>query len=134
MMLFPLQKVKKQFELREYTLPKYYVKVYPTEVLLASKKKIKLAVETAYTFGRPLDGTLTVDLFLEDIYQRNPDHSVTKRIEGRTTVEFALKNEVEVEDDSIFADVWARVSVMETFTSNFSIFFLVYHYHILNFR
>uniref|UniRef100_A0A8D8DI20 TEP1-F n=1 Tax=Culex pipiens TaxID=7175 RepID=A0A8D8DI20_CULPI len=110
-------KVKKQFELREYILPKYYIKVYPTEVLLASKKQIKLAVETAYTFGRPLDGTLTVDLFLEDIYQRNPDHSVTKRIEGRTSVEFDLKKEVEVEEDSIFANVWARVSVMETFTN-----------------
>lgn len=104
--------------MREYILPKYYIKVYPTEVLLASKKQIKLAVETAYTFGRPLDGTLTVDLFLEDIYQRNPDHSVTKRIEGRTSVEFDLKKEVEVEEDSIFANVWARVSVMETFTSN----------------
>lgn len=110
-------KVKKQFEMKEYTLPKYYIKVYPTEVLLASKKQVKLAVETAYTFGRPLDGTLTVDLFLEDIHKRNPDHSVTKRIEGRTSVEFDLKDEVEVEDDSIFTDVWARVSVMETFTN-----------------
>lgn len=110
-------KVKKQFEMREYTLPKYYIKVYPTEVLLASKKKIKLAVETAYTFGRPLDGTLTVDLFLQDIYKRNPDHSETKRIEGRTTVEFNLEDEVEVEEDSDFANVWARVSVMETFTN-----------------
>uniref|UniRef100_A0A1Q3FMF1 TEP1-F n=2 Tax=Culex tarsalis TaxID=7177 RepID=A0A1Q3FMF1_CULTA len=109
--------LKKQFEMREYILPKFYIKVYPTEVLLASKKQIKLAVETAYTFGRPLDGSLTVDLFLNDIDKRNPDYFVTKSIQGRTTVEFDLKDEVEVEYDKTFADVWARVSVMETFTN-----------------
>lgn len=110
-------KVQKRFEMKEYTLPKYYIKVYPTEVLLASKKQIKLTVETAYTFGRPLDGTLTVDLFIDDFYKRKPDHSITKRIEGRTAVEFNLEDEVEVEVDSAFSNVLAKVSVMETFTN-----------------
>lgn len=110
-------RVDKQFELREYTLPKYFIEAYPVDVLLVSKKKIKLEVKSTYTFGKPLDGTLTVDLFLEDVYKRKPDHSITKRIEGRTTVEFDLKEELEVDPDSTFTNVWAKISVMETFTN-----------------
>lgn len=110
-------KASKSLELREYVLPKYHVKVYPTRALLVAEKRILLTVETAYTSGKPLEGTLTVDLFVDDASKRRPDYFTTKRIEGQTTVEFFLNNELEVESDSDVTYVFARAYVTETFTN-----------------
>lgn len=107
----------KSLELREYVLPKYHVKVYPPKALLVTDKRIVLAVETAYTSGKPLDGSLTVDIFVDDASKRRPDYFTAKRIEGQTTVEFYLNDELEVESDSDATHVFARVNVTETFTN-----------------
>lgn len=110
-------KASKSLELREYVLPKYHVKVYPTRALLVAEKRIVLAVETAYTSGKPLEGSLTVDVFVDDASKRRPDYFTAKRIEGQTTVEFYLNDELEVESDSDVTYVFARVNVTETFTN-----------------
>ncbi|KAL9707304.1 hypothetical protein quinque_010822 [Culex quinquefasciatus] len=110
-------KASKSLELREYVLPKYHVKVYPQRALLVTEKRIVLVVETAYTSGKPLEGSLTVDLFVDDASKRRPDYFTTKRIEGQTTVEFRLNDELEVESDSDVTFVFARVNVTETFTN-----------------
>lgn len=95
------------------------MKVYPQRALLVTEKRIVLVVETAYTSGKPLEGSLTVDLFVDDASKRRPDYFTTKRIEGQTTVEFRLNDELEVESDSDVTFVFARVNVTETFTSEY---------------
>lgn len=110
-------KASKSLELREYVLPKYHVKVYPPRALQVAEKRIVLAVETAYTSGKPVEGSLTVDLFVDDASKRRPDYFTSKRIEGQTTVEFYLNDELEVESDSDVTYVFARVNVTETFTN-----------------
>lgn len=110
-------KASKSLELREYVLPKYHVKVYPPRALLVTEKRIVLAVETAYTSGKPLEGSLVVDLFVDDASKRRPDYFTAKRIEGQTTVEFYLNDELEVESDSDVTYVFARAYVTETFTN-----------------
>lgn len=70
--------------------------------------------------GNQVEGNLVVDLFLNDINKRRPDHTYSGRIKAQSTVEFQLKEELEVDGDSDVTHVFARVSVLETLSSNFS--------------
>lgn len=103
-------------DVKEYVLPKYFVKAYPSRVLLASEQKVSITVETAYTFGKPVDGTVTLELFLDDTI-RKPDFTKVARITGQTTLDFDLANEVSLEGDDSLSYITAKVAVMETFTN-----------------
>lgn len=109
-------KVSNVIDVKEYVLPKYFVKAYPSRVLLVSEQKVSITVETAYTFGKPVDGTVTLELFLDDTI-RKPDFIKVTSITGQTTLDFDLANEVDVAGDESFAYITAKVSVMETFTN-----------------
>ncbi|KAL1399605.1 hypothetical protein pipiens_008079 [Culex pipiens pipiens] len=67
--------------------------------------------------GNQVEGNLVVDLFLNDINKRRPDHTYSGRIKAQSTVEFQLKEELEVDGDSDVTHVFARVSVLETFSN-----------------
>ncbi|XP_058448417.1 thioester-containing protein 1 allele S3-like isoform X2 [Malaya genurostris] len=108
---------QKQFEVREYVLPKFFVKAYPSEILLLHKKQVIVTVESAYTFGKPVDGTVQVDLYLKED-NRKADFSTKTYISGVTTISFNLSEPLEIEDESfIYRDVFVKVTVMETFTN-----------------
>lgn len=110
-------KTSKTFELKEYVLPKYHIKVYPPRALLVAEKRIALTVESKYTSGKPLDGSLMVEVFVDDVNKRRPDYFEAKRIEGYADVELYLSDELEVESDSDVTYVFARINVTETFTN-----------------
>lgn len=103
-------------EVKEYVLPKYFVKAYPSRVLLAAEQKVSITVETAYTFGKPVDGTVSLELFLDDTV-RKPDFTKVASITGQTTLDFDLADEVDVDGDETFKYITAKVAVMETFTN-----------------
>lgn len=106
----------KQIELKEFALPKFFVRAAPSKVLLAEDKKISILVETAYTFGEPVDGTVQVDLFTDDT-TLHPQFSSTTRITGQTIVEFNLGNDVDFSEDESRTDVTAKITVTETFSN-----------------
>ncbi|XP_058449538.1 thioester-containing protein 1 allele S3-like [Malaya genurostris] len=109
--------VKRQIEVREYVLPKFFVKVFPAEILLIERKQIIVSVQSYYTFGSPVDGIVHVHLYIED--DDKPDYSETATITGTSTVKFNLKKELETEDSSqSFRDVIVKVEVTETFTNH----------------
>ncbi|KAL9707306.1 hypothetical protein quinque_010824 [Culex quinquefasciatus] len=112
---FQVQKIK-EFEVKPYVLPKFWIKVYPTEVPLAGKNTIKLTVESEFTFGRPVAGVVKVDLYLSKI-RRNSEHSISKYFERMTMFEFFLNEEVDLDDDKEFADVFVNVTVTEKHTN-----------------
>lgn len=108
--------VSNTIEVKEYVLPKYFVKAYPSRVLLATEKKVSITIETAYTFGKPVDGTVELQLFLDDTI-RKPDFSKKARITGQTTLDFNLRDEVDFDNDENVKYITAKVAVMETFTN-----------------
>ncbi|XP_065088827.1 thioester-containing protein 1 allele S3-like isoform X2 [Ochlerotatus camptorhynchus] len=101
---------------KEYVLPKFFVKAYPSRVLLAAEQKVSITVETAYTFGKPVDGSVSLELFLDDTI-RKPDFTRVASITGQTTLDFDLASEVDVDGEEYFKYITAKVSVMETFTN-----------------
>ncbi|XP_058819998.1 thioester-containing protein 1 allele R1-like isoform X2 [Topomyia yanbarensis] len=105
--------VEKQIEVREYVLPKFFVKVFPSEILLIERKEIIVSVESFYTFGSPVDGTALVRLFVDD-----NNFSESMPITGTSTVKFNLQKELEIEGESQnYRDVIVEVEVTETFTN-----------------
>ncbi|XP_053693028.1 thioester-containing protein 1 allele R1-like [Sabethes cyaneus] len=110
--------VVKQIEVREYVLPKFIVKAYPSGVLLIEKKKVSVSVESSYTFGKHVDGTVRVDLFFDKEMEK-PDMTIKdQHISGIATVTFDLGNALEIEGEDVYhKDVFVRVEVMETFTN-----------------
>lgn len=106
----------KQIELKEFALPKFFVQAAPSKVLLVQDKMISIKVETAYTFGEPVDGTVQVDLYLDETLP-DPQFSSITRITGQTIVEFNLGDEVDIGEDESHTDVKAKITVTETFSS-----------------
>lgn len=108
--------VTKQIEVKEYVLPKFFVKVNPSQILLAKDKKVSLTVEASYTFNEPVDGNYEAKLFL-DPNVRKPDFIKSDRITGKASFEFELEDEVEVDGDSPYNDVTVNVVVTEAFSN-----------------
>lgn len=108
--------VTKQIEVKEYVLPKFFVKVYPSEVLLMENKKVSLTIETSYTFNRPVDGNYKVELFMDET-TRKPDQEKSGRITGKTSVNFDLEDEVDIEGDDQHKDVTVKVEIIEAFSN-----------------
>ncbi|XP_077555844.1 pregnancy zone protein-like isoform X10 [Haemaphysalis longicornis] len=61
----PTQTVRQHFEVNEYVLPKFEVTVKPPSYVLADAKEITWKICAHYTFGQPVDGTLTVNVTYE---------------------------------------------------------------------
>lgn len=62
---FPSQTVRQHFEVNEYVLPKFEVTVTPPSYLLANAQEIVWKICADYTFGQPVEGTLTVNVTYE---------------------------------------------------------------------
>nr|XP_054933145.1 pregnancy zone protein-like isoform X6 [Dermacentor andersoni] len=61
----PTQTVRQHFEVNEYVLPKFEVTIKPPSYVLADAKEITWKICAHYTFGQPVDGTLTVNVTYE---------------------------------------------------------------------
>uniref|UniRef100_L7M8R2 TEP1-F n=1 Tax=Rhipicephalus pulchellus TaxID=72859 RepID=L7M8R2_RHIPC len=61
----PTQTVRQHFEVNEYVLPKFEVTIKPPSYVLADAKEITWEICAHYTFGQPVDGTLTVNVTYE---------------------------------------------------------------------
>ncbi|XP_053692172.1 thioester-containing protein 1 allele R1-like [Sabethes cyaneus] len=111
-------KVEKQIEVREYILPNFFVKAYPSEILLIEKKTISVTVESTDISGRHVNGTVRVDLFFHEEME-NPDMTITKHISGTATIDFVLDYvlAIEVGQNVFHRDVFVKVEVIETFTN-----------------
>ncbi|XP_049273309.1 LOW QUALITY PROTEIN: alpha-2-macroglobulin-like [Rhipicephalus sanguineus] len=69
----PTQTERQHFEVKEYVLPKFEVTVKPPSYVLADAKEITWKICAHYTFGQPVDGTLTVNVTYERYYDWEED-------------------------------------------------------------
>ncbi|XP_053692175.1 thioester-containing protein 1 allele R1-like [Sabethes cyaneus] len=112
-------KVEKQIEVREYVLPKFFVKAYPSKILLIDEKKVSVTVSAAYAFGEAVDGTVQVDLFLYGEMEEFDMTITNQHISGIITVNFDLPYALDIEDPYLYRrDVSVRVEVVETCTNH----------------
>lgn len=107
-----------QFEVREYVLPKFVVKVAPTRILLISEKEVSLNVASHYTFGEPVQGKIRVELFTDPKFPRFT-HSDDRRFDSSAQFSFKLKDELLPAEGEDHFMVTVNVSVTEKF-SNFT--------------
>lgn len=108
-----------QFEVREYVLPKFVVKVAPSRNLLISDQEISLHVAAHYTFGEPVQGIVRVELFTNDKFVRKGSHELVKTFDSSAQLTFQLNDKLLPEEGSDHVLVKANVSVTEKF-SNFT--------------
>nr|XP_029714405.1 CD109 antigen-like [Aedes albopictus] len=109
--VIPNEKLQ-QFEVREYVMPKFVVKVVPSRILLISDKEISLSVESHYTFGGPVRGVVHVKLFTDDNL-RAASHSNRRNFDGNGTFSFMLKKELTNLFDDDYVMVRANVSLTD---------------------
>ncbi|XP_077987221.1 A.superbus venom factor 1-like [Glandiceps talaboti] len=57
-----------KFEVKEYVLPTYFIKIHPPEYILPQQDKIEGLVEAKYVYGKPVTGSLYLrfGVYLED--------------------------------------------------------------------
>lgn len=104
------------FEVMEYVLPKFAVKVWPSKILLIKDRKISLNVDSHYTFGQRVEGKVEVKLYL-DKYSKRSSHEAIQSINGNTLVEFPLKEELDVEEANDHTLVNMTVAVTDSITN-----------------
>lgn len=105
----------KFFEVKEYVLPKFFVKAYPLGTVLLEDMAISIRLEAAYTFGHPVEGRYKAELFLDD---PNPDHVAKGNINGNTTLHFRLKEQVHIPGSSDVTQVTLKVEVQATLSNH----------------
>lgn len=95
----------KEFEVAEYVLPKYEVKVDANPHVTFKDGKIVATVRAKYTYGKPVKGQATVSaypvLWLGAVQPFVQDSIVRKVIEvdGKGTTEFDIRKELKIEGD-----------------------------------
>lgn len=106
------------FEVREYVIPKFVVKVEPVRILLISDNEISLKVESHYTFGSPVRGDILVELFTDDILPVATDRENRIKFDGSGTFSFVLrKEELTIPDNKDYVLVRTNVSLTEEYSS-----------------
>ncbi|XP_029733192.2 thioester-containing protein 1 allele S3-like [Aedes albopictus] len=127
-----------QFEVREYVMPKFVVKVVPSCILLISDKEISLNVESHYTFGGPVRGEIFVQLFTDDDLHV-ATHSYRRSFDGNGTFRFMLKDELDAPYDKDYVMVRANVSLTEnvfnfalSFTEEIPVFMCPYQIELIS--
>lgn len=100
----------------EYVLPKFAVKVWPSKILLVKNREISLNVESHYTFGQRVEGTVQVRLYL-DKYSDRSSHEAVQSINGNTVVVFRLKKELDVDEGGDHTLVNMTAAVTDSITS-----------------
>ncbi|XP_052565344.1 thioester-containing protein 1 allele S3-like isoform X2 [Culex pipiens pallens] len=105
----------KEFEVKQYEPPKFWIRVFPTEVPFMESKFLNLTVESAYTFGKPVTGILKVYLYPEK-EQKEYDYFESKSFEGVSMIQFFL-GETDIYDEQDFRDVFVNVTLTEAHTN-----------------
>ncbi|XP_049537270.1 CD109 antigen-like isoform X9 [Anopheles darlingi] len=106
-------KHNKAFEVDEYVLPKFEVTIESPGITTFKDGKVKVIVRSKYTYGKPVKGEATVSVMPEfRFHYVQPDAKgvVTRKvipIDGKGSVEFDLREEVQLQGD------YARTVVFE---------------------
>ncbi|XP_062703705.1 thioester-containing protein 1 allele S3 [Aedes albopictus] len=107
-------------------LPKFFVRASPLKPVLLEDTTISIMLETAYTFGHPVEGRYKAELFLDDPVGQ-PDHIAQGQINGRTSVHFHMKDQVRdqvyMDSGSDFTQATLMVEVQTTLSSEYWCFF-----------
>ncbi|KAG7463961.1 hypothetical protein MATL_G00182260 [Megalops atlanticus] len=61
--------VIKSFEIKEYVLPNFEVKIHIPDVISVAEREVQYKICGRYTYGKPVQGTVTVTLFERNIVQ-----------------------------------------------------------------
>ncbi|KFB45614.1 AGAP008366-PA-like protein [Anopheles sinensis] len=110
----------KNFLVERYVLPTYSVKVEAPGFVFLSDEFLKLVVTAKYTFGKPVVGELTLSVQPSQEgcgwheWNNVPVHKQTVPIDGKTIVEFNLKELLK--QDFHFRVVSVEAEVKETLT------------------
>uniref|UniRef100_A0A182QMM5 TEP1-F n=1 Tax=Anopheles farauti TaxID=69004 RepID=A0A182QMM5_9DIPT len=99
----------KTFEVKEYALALFEVQLQPTRVPLAKHQTLSLTLTAQYYVGKPVKGTATIELFLEDDLL---DQRKVLNVYGSAKVDLKFNHHLEVYDDS------RNVHVHVTFTQH----------------
>lgn len=114
------QKKTKNFEIREYVLPKFEVNIESPDSFTLKDGKVMALINAKYTYGKRVRGTATISISEGDnlgLFYRhgrpgknggNDDDGInalvkrTIQIDGRAAVEFDIKNELkyDLEEES----------------------------------
>ncbi|XP_053691982.1 thioester-containing protein 1 allele S3-like [Sabethes cyaneus] len=89
------------FRIAEYVLPKHEIRIWCTKVTTVKDKVLPLIIDAAYTFGKPIKGSLS--LSIEDT-----EKIVSTEINGRTFVSIDLPvidDQSELDEINILASV-----------------------------
>ncbi|XP_055530867.1 thioester-containing protein 1 allele S3-like isoform X2 [Wyeomyia smithii] len=114
----PEKSVEKIVLVEEYELPRFFVRVFPPEILLIPKRKIRIAVEAVDAFGMQVEGTARVDLYL-DKPGGTPEYSKVMSTAGIAVAQFDLRDELKIENRSHgFKNVLVKAQVTETNTNH----------------
>ncbi|XP_031779562.1 CD109 antigen isoform X2 [Nasonia vitripennis] len=115
------QTFKKAIQVAEYVLPKFEVTIDSPPHATFKEGKITVLVHAKYTYGKPVKGEATITAFpdiysgvLQPIY--SPPIRKTVNIDGKTTVDFDIANDLKVKDDDYKRPVVIEVAVEEAVT------------------
>lgn len=106
-----------KFEVQDYILPNFYINAIPNGVHIASEKQIKLNIMAAYTFGRPVEGNVTVDILFNSIESKKVDISKTLPIEGSIAVVFDYEHDFKIDNNQDYKNIFARISLRDFFSN-----------------
>lgn len=96
----------KNFDVEEYVLPKFEVIVKPERHSTFKDGKITASIETKYTYGKPVKGEVTISayptLYVGSLqpFERQIISRKVMPIDGRVTVDFNIKDELKLADES----------------------------------
>jgi hypothetical protein len=106
------------FEVKEYVLPKYDVKIEIPPFVLANAEEIPISICAKYTYGKPVKGTLKMNISLET-YAWSNDKLPTLEYDGEIDGCFEYKINVsliETEDYYRYRRIQIKAGVEETGT------------------
>lgn len=87
------------FEVAEYVLPKFDVTIDTPKHQTYKDEKIRAVIRSKYTYGKPVKGEATISVFPKTYGSFQPliSNLITRKvvkIDGKATVEFDIKNEL----------------------------------------
>uniref|UniRef100_A0A182NP77 TEP1-F n=1 Tax=Anopheles dirus TaxID=7168 RepID=A0A182NP77_9DIPT len=104
--------VSKTFEVKEYVLSSFDLQVAPSVIPLEEHGSLELTISANYHFGKPVDGTAVVELFLLD---NKRDQNQTIQMTGSTQITLIFNDNFKVSDDQ--QDVRVKVTFTERHTN-----------------
>uniref|UniRef100_A0A182NVB2 TEP1-F n=1 Tax=Anopheles dirus TaxID=7168 RepID=A0A182NVB2_9DIPT len=102
----------KSFEVKEYVLSSFDFQVAPSVIPLEEHQSLQLTIAANYHFGKPVDGTAVVELFLLD---NKRDQNQTIQMTGSTEITLIFNDYFVVFDDQ--QDVRVKVTFTERHTN-----------------